>query len=151
MWNQGWTRACCVSLESSGYCVFFFPTWDLYYFTVCESMLSCFCRVWLFVMLWPVAHQSPLFVGFSRQEYWSELPCPPPGDLLDPGILRLTCLLHWQAGSLPLLPSGKHPVYSIGDLNSSHLYYVSVGSFIIILSLQSLQPTFWQRYYYLFL
>ena len=36
--------------------------------------------------LWMVACQAPLSMGFSRQEYWSGLPCPPPGDLLDPGI-----------------------------------------------------------------
>ena len=47
------------------------------------SHLSC---VRLCVMLWTVAHQAPLSVGFSRQEYWSGLPFPPPGDLLDPGI-----------------------------------------------------------------
>ena len=35
---------------------------------------------------WTVAHQAPLSVGFSRQEYWSGLPCPPPGDRPDPGI-----------------------------------------------------------------
>ena len=35
---------------------------------------------------WTVAHQAPLFMGFSRQEYWSGLPCPPPEDLPDPGI-----------------------------------------------------------------
>ena len=35
---------------------------------------------------WTVAHQAPLSSGFSRQEYWSGLPCPPPGDLLDPGM-----------------------------------------------------------------
>ena len=35
---------------------------------------------------WTVAHQAPLSMGFSRQEYWSGLPCPPPGDLPDPGI-----------------------------------------------------------------
>ena len=47
-------------------------------------------------------------MGFSGQEYWSGLPCPPPGDLPDPGIQRgLWCLLHWQAGSLPLAPPGK--------------------------------------------
>ena len=33
-----------------------------------------------------VAHQAPLSMGFPRQEYWSGLPCPPPGDLPDPGI-----------------------------------------------------------------
>ena len=36
-------------------------------------------------MLWPVARQAPLSMGFSRQEYWSELPCPHPGDLPNPG------------------------------------------------------------------
>ena len=35
---------------------------------------------------WTVAYQAPLSMGFSRQEYWSGLPCSPPGDLLDPGI-----------------------------------------------------------------
>ena len=34
---------------------------------------------------WTVACQAPLSMGFSRQEYWSGLPCPPPGDLSDPG------------------------------------------------------------------
>ena len=38
-----------------------------------------------FVTLWTVAHQAPLSRGFSRQEYWTGLPCPPPGDLSDPG------------------------------------------------------------------
>ena len=37
-------------------------------------------------MLWTKAHQAPLFIGFSRQEYWSGLPWPSPGDLPDPGI-----------------------------------------------------------------
>ena len=35
---------------------------------------------------WTIAHQAPLNMGFSRQEYWSGLPCPPPGDLPDPWI-----------------------------------------------------------------
>ena len=52
--------------------------------TLC--MLSLFSRVLLFVTPWTVAHQAPLSTGFSRQEYWSELLCPPPGDLPDPGI-----------------------------------------------------------------
>ena len=49
-------------------------------------MLSCFSGVWLFVTLWTAARQAPLSVGFSRQEYGRGLPCPPPGDLPDPGI-----------------------------------------------------------------
>ena len=49
-------------------------------------MLSHFGGVRLFATPWTIAHQSPLSMGFSRQEYWSGLPCPPPGNLLDPGI-----------------------------------------------------------------
>ena len=49
-------------------------------------VLSCFSCVRLFAALWTVALQAPLSVGFSRQEYWSGLPCPPPADLPDPGI-----------------------------------------------------------------
>ena len=68
-------------------------------------MLSHFSRVWLFEILWTIAHQASLSMGFSRQEYWSQLPCPPLGDLPDPGIDPASLsLLHWQAGSLPLAP-----------------------------------------------
>ena len=49
-------------------------------------ILSCFCRVWLFATPWTVACQASLSMGFSRQEYWSGLPLPPPGDLPNPGI-----------------------------------------------------------------
>ena len=49
-------------------------------------MLNCFSHVQLFVILWTVAHQAPLFMEFSRQEYWSELLCLPPRNLPDPGI-----------------------------------------------------------------
>ena len=49
-------------------------------------VLSCFGCVRLFVTLWTVACQAPLSMGFSRQEYWSGLPCPFPGDLPNPGI-----------------------------------------------------------------
>ena len=53
--------------------------------TLC-CMLSRFSRVQLFATPWTAAHQAPLSMGFSRQEYWSGLPCPPPGGLPDPGI-----------------------------------------------------------------
>ena len=49
-------------------------------------VLSHFSHVQLFATLWTVAHWAPLSMGFFRQEYWSGLPCPPPGDLLNPGI-----------------------------------------------------------------
>ena len=52
---------------------------------------ACMCSVtsfivWLFATPWTVARQAPLSIGFSRQEYWSGLPCPPSGDLPGPGI-----------------------------------------------------------------
>ena len=49
---------------------------------------------------WTVAHQPLLSVEFSRQEYWSGLPCPPPGDLPNPGIQPASPA--WQSVSLPL-------------------------------------------------
>ena len=74
------------------------------------NVLSCFNCVWLFATAWTVAHQASLSMGFSRQEHWSGLPFPSPGDLPNPGIEpsypHLLCLLHWQAGSLPLVPPG---------------------------------------------
>ena len=50
------------------------------------SVLSHFSHIWLFAILWTVAYQASLSIRFFRQEYWSELPFPTPGDLLDPGI-----------------------------------------------------------------
>ena len=47
---------------------------------------SHFSLVQFFASLWIVAHQPLLFMGFSRQEHWSGLPCPSPGDLPNPGI-----------------------------------------------------------------
>ena len=63
---------------------------------------SRFSRVQLVAALWTVAQQAPPSMGFSRQEYWSGLPCPPPGDLPNPGIepwslplqVILNCLSH---------------------------------------------------------
>ena len=49
-------------------------------------MLSCFSRVRLCVTVWTVALQAPLSMGFPRQEYWSGLPFPSPGNLPNPGI-----------------------------------------------------------------
>ena len=50
------------------------------------SKVKSLSRVQLFATLWTVAHQAPPSMGFSRQEYWSGLPFPSQGDLLDPGI-----------------------------------------------------------------
>ena len=48
--------------------------------------------------LWTVDPQAPLSLGFSRQEYWSGLPCPPPGDLPDPGIESASLMSPALAG-----------------------------------------------------
>ena len=72
---------------------------------VCECVFSCLSCVRLFVTLWVVAHQAPLLMGFSRQKYWSGLPCLPPGDLPDPGIKHVYPVL--QTDSLPTEPPGK--------------------------------------------
>ena len=54
--------------------------------TLRACMLSRFSGVQLFATLWTVALQAPRFMGFSRQEHWSGLPFPFPGDLPNPGI-----------------------------------------------------------------
>ena len=74
-------------------------------------MLSSFSHVQLCATLWTVAHQAPLSMGFSRQEYWSGLPFPAPGDLPNPEIKPVSLvffyLLHWEEDSLPLEISQK--------------------------------------------
>ena len=89
-------------------------SWDL----VC--MLSHFSRIWLFVTPWTGAHQAPLSMGFSRQEYWSRLPFPTPGDLPNPGIEPISLMSPALAsGLLGALP-GKPP----SDIN----YILSISS-----------------------
>ena len=59
-------------------------------------------------MLWTVAYQPPLSIGFSRQEYWSGLPYPPPGDLPDSGIEPVCpAAPALQVDSLPLSHQGS--------------------------------------------
>ena len=59
-----------------------------------------------FATLWTVAHQAPPSMGFSRQEYWSGLPFPSPGDLPNPGIEPKSIIL--QADALTCELPGKH-------------------------------------------
>ena len=61
-------------------------------------MLSCFDCVWLIVTIWAVAHHAPLLMRFSRQEYWSGMPCSPPGDLLNPGTESASLMSPVLAG-----------------------------------------------------
>ena len=74
----------------------------------CACVPSCFTHVWLFVTLWTLAHQALLSMGISRQEYWSDPPCPPLGDLPDPGIEPTSPTSPASAGdSLPPVLCGK--------------------------------------------
>ena len=71
-------------------------------YVLCAQSLSC---VRVFATPWTVAHKAPLSMGFSRQEYWSGLPCPPPGGLPNPGIEPKSPAL--QADSLLTEPPEK--------------------------------------------
>ena len=79
-------------------------------------MLSNFSHVPLFVTPWTVAHQAPLSMGFSRQEYWSGLPRPSPGDLPDRGVKPTSPVL--QVG--PLLLSHQEAPLERYMANNGH-------------------------------
>ena len=74
---------------------------------VCVCVYELLSHVQLFATPWTVAYQAPLSMGFSRQEYWSGLPFPSPGDLPNPGIEPRPPAL--QADALPSEPPGKPP------------------------------------------
>ena len=89
-----------------------------------RAVLNRFSHVQLFVAPWTVACQAPLPMGFSRQEYWSGLSCPPPEDLVTQGSnLHLLCLLHWQVGSLPLAPPAKPICMIISQAIDTYLHF----------------------------
>ena len=109
-------------------------------------MLSLFSCVQFCVTPWTIAHQPPLSMGFSRQEYWSGLPFPYPEDLPDPriepmslGSPALACRFFttstiWEAPSSPRLPSylptegvlGKY--LACGWVNSQNLLALCPGT-----------------------
>ena len=70
-----------------------------------KSEVKLLSRVRLFATPWTVAHQAPPSMGFSRQEYWSGLPFPSPGDIPDPGIEPRSPAL--EADTLTSEPPGK--------------------------------------------
>ena len=91
-------------------------SWGYYRAAGLVLVLSCFSRVRLFATVWTVAHQAPLSMGFFRQEHWSGMSCPLPGDFphsgIEPGSLTLQAdcsVSHWVAAQLLswslLLPS----------------------------------------------
>ena len=81
-------------------------------------VLSCFSPVRFFDTLWTVAFQAPLSMGFSRQRFWSGLPCPPPGDLLNTEIFQTPASpvsSELQADSLSLR-HWRSPLDAIGTM-----------------------------------
>ena len=79
--------------------------------------LSLFSHVRLFATPWTAAHLAPLSIGFSKQEYWNGLLCPPPGDLRHPGIEPMS----------PAAPAlGRQVLY-----HSHHLRWTFKPSFIL--------------------
>ena len=111
-------------------------------------VLSCSGRVWFFATLWTLAHQAPLSMGFSRQEYWIRLPFPSSGDLLGPGIEYRTPAL--QANSLPLAPPGK-PCMTVNQNNSTYflkiMYFFKLNLVAKNKVLQKFFPLYFTRYY----
>ena len=109
------------------YSVNFFHMWctaglitliTLFIVSLHACVLSGFSRVWLFETQWTIAHQAPLSMGFSQKEYWSGLPCPPPGDHPNPGIQPTSpASPALQMNSLPLSHWGSHYI------SSTYLYY----------------------------
>ena len=91
------------------------------YSYICVCVHSQFSHVQLFVNLWTVACQAPLSMGFFRQEYWSGLAFPSPGDLPNPEIEPGSPAL--QADSLPTELQGKIIYLYISEGNGNPLQY----------------------------
>ena len=77
---------------------------------ICLLLISCFSHVWLFATPWTLAHQAPLSIGFSRREYWRELPYSIPGDFLTQR-LKL-CLLYCRQFLYPWSHCGSPYVFT---------------------------------------
>ena len=96
--------------------------------TLKESSVCAFSRVQLFAIPWTAAHQAPLSMEFSRQEYWNRLPFPTPGDFPDLGIKPESLASLALAGSFfttapPGKPQGKHqPLFTptMGEGSGTH-------------------------------
>ena len=87
-------------------------------------MLSHFSHIRLLATLWTIACQVPLSVGFSRQDYWSGLPCPTPGDLPNLGIeprSTAALALQWIFTAEPLGKPQKKPYAALKYLLSGPL------------------------------
>ena len=117
-WPRDWTQISCIVGRR-------FTVWATREVHAIQSNVSSLSRVRLFATLWTIANQAPPSMGFSRQEYWSEVPFPSPGDLHDPRIQPGSPSL--QADALPSKPQGK-PCHPVGPCYLSILYRSSSSS-----------------------
>ena len=109
----------------------------------CAYLLN---HVWLFVTMWTVAHQAPLSIGFSRQEYWSGLPCLPPGHLPNPGIEPGLPHLPSEPLGKGILPSQILKIIRTGNSFLYLFHFLPFGvrmSITIIICLS--HPAFWKQ------
>ena len=101
--------------DKAVYCYLFYLTY-MQGVCVCVCMrmcvLSCFSHVQLFATLWTIAHQTPLSMGFSRQEYWSRLPCPPLGYLPNLGIESVSLISPALAGEFCTTSANWEALYT---------------------------------------
>ena len=89
---------------------------------VCACVLNRFSCVQLCATLWTVACQAPLSTGFSRQEYWSVLPCPPAGDLHEPSIEpKCPMTLALVDGFFTTEPLGKSYLLGLSTALEAHI------------------------------
>ena len=96
-------------------------------------VLSHFSRVRVFATLWAAAHQAPLSVACSTQEYWSGLPCLPPGDLPDPGIEPISIMSPALAGMFfTTSSSGEALIYGRNHRLKINTFKKKVHSSLII-------------------
>ena len=84
-------------------------------------MLSCLSHVQLFATLWTTACQAPLFMDFSKQDYWSGLLCPPPGDCPDSGVELVSRVFCTAGGFFTTEPPGKPHIHTtIYKIDNQH-------------------------------
>ena len=139
------TLRCLIILDVASYkskfvCLLVCPWWSLsdglyqrlyVRLCACACMLSCFSCTWLFAISKTVTCQTPLSMGFSRQEYWSGLPFPSPRDLPDLGIepvspmaptLARGFFYHWATWKAPYqrARAGKSEILSFPWLTGKH-------------------------------
>ena len=105
------------------------PHTQIYHCWNIPCVLRHFSYVQLFAILWTVALQAPQSMGFSRQEYWCGLLCPPSGDLLHPGIEPASpaslavrhIFYHWATGEDQNIPYSRHNLFH----SSSHFNWAT--------------------------